>query len=235
MNLNHESHELLPHLIDNLGFEAGLRGSKFLCANANPESSLFETLRRTGYCSYGWEQFWQFSYAEFQSSASSNPGFDWENTTSHDIHDLKKFQHKYLPPAVRAVTPLANEALPELILKKDGMILAYARIRKSGSKGLVQPFIASDVKDWDAILLNLILSLKEIYPILYLQQGTSHDRLNDVLDSIATPVTSRLELMVKHFTIMEKSAVSILNHSAENSHPDPVTPFMNSNKIQDNL
>ncbi len=235
LDLNRDSREILPNLIENLGVEAGLRGSKFLSASANPGSPMFETLRRTGYCSYGWERFWQLKPDYTMETLPSGDLLHWSETTSFDIHDLKQFQHKHLSPAVRAVTPLANESLPEYVLKKEGRIYAYARVKKIGSKGLIQPIIASELEDWNKAILSLLLLLKDTSPIWYLQQSTSQNRLDDFFEKTALPITDKIELMVKHFTIMEKSQVRLLNHSADNGHPDPVAPFMNTSKTQDNL
>ena len=95
--------------------------------------------------------------------------------------------------------------------------------------------MASNFENWNTALIDLLISVKDNYANWYLLQSTSHDRLNEILTEIAIPLTERLELMVKHFTILEKSPVRLLDHSAEKSHPNPVAPFMNANKSNDNL
>ena len=118
LNLNDDSQEMLLHLIDNLGFEAGLRGSKFLCASLTSDNLLFELLRKGGYCTYGWERFWEIKQNLDFENISSHNEFHWTEASSIDTHNLLKFQHKYLSSAVRAVIPLADELLPQFILKK---------------------------------------------------------------------------------------------------------------------
>lgn len=218
----------LHSLIDNLAFEAGLHGAKFMLASTAVNTPLFETLRRAGYCVYGWEKFWKVNPTIPAVPADFNN--HWQRPSAIDIHELIKFQHKQLSPAARAVTPLANEILPDYIWVEGDSIKAYAFIKSFGNKGIIFPVFASTIEKPLPVLTGILSAQQEYINIWYISQITSHDWLDPVLEQIAQPVTPRLELLVKYFAIMEKLPVGVLNHAAESRHPDPIAPFMNTSK-----
>ena len=78
----------LPELLDNLAMEAGLRGAKFMLASTRVDVCLFETLRRAGYCLYGWQSIWDISPSLGKPKAmhavwfQPDPGTPWNSPAS---------------------------------------------------------------------------------------------------------------------------------------------------------
>ena len=233
LSLSEDQQDTLPLLIDNLAIEAGLHGAKYLLTSCAGDDFLFEIFRRCGYAVCGWERFWIVDPARKPILNADRNG--WQRSSPLDTHAIMEFQRKYLPPIIRSISPLANEALPDLVLKESGQIKGYAFIRVFGSKCIIYPVFAPIPEKGLDLFNSLFFLLPDNISIRYIAQTTCHDWLDTILCDFAAPLTNRLELLVKHFAIMEKSPVGILNHATENSHPDPVAPFVHSSKTQDNL
>ena len=107
----------LLNLVENLAFEAGLRGNLFLLASAILDSEEFTLLRRQGFCTYGWEKYWRVDTTLLPTTPLRST--HWRRTNASDQHDILQFQRHHLAPALRAVMPLANEFLPDNVLLID--------------------------------------------------------------------------------------------------------------------
>ena len=224
---------ILLSLIDNLAIEAGLHGAKYLLASCAKEHALYGLFRQCGYAPCGWERFWSINPSrKMDKPVSENP---WQKAASIDTLAIMEFQRKNLPPAIRSITPLANEVLPDFVLKRGGQIQGFASLKLSGSKSVIYPTIAPHLEIGQDLFEGLFILLPDILSSWYIVQTTSNNGLDDIFYQIAEPASAKQELLVKYFAIMEKSPVGYLNHASENGHPDPVAPFMHSGKPQDNL
>jgi hypothetical protein len=218
----------LFNLVENLAFEAGLRGSLFLLAGAVLDSEEFTLLRRQGFCTYGWEQYWQIDASLLPALPFSN--IHWRRTTAIDQHDILQFQRHYLAPALRAVIPLADEVLPDHILLIDGTIQGIATLNFSSSRAAMNILLDPRILNPQTYLQELIALQADHHTVWYIQQLTGQDWMETHLHDLARPVLARRELLVKYFAIREKLPLGILNHSPEKSHPDPVAPYAHSSK-----
>ncbi len=95
--------------------------------------------------------------------------------------------------------------------------------------------MALGIENPEKVLAALVTGQNYADNTCYISQSTGHDWLDESFSKIADPVTGRIELLVKYFTVMEKIPLGLLNHTAEGSHPDPVAPFVHSSKSQDNI
>lgn len=223
-----EGSNAISSLVDNLTFEAGLRGSIFLLASALLDSEEFSLLRHQGFCTYGWEKFWQVDTSRLP--AAPRKSTHWRSASDGDQHDILQFQRHHLAPALRAVTPLADEILPDNILVIDGSIQGIAAIVFSSSRAVMQILLDPRILNPQIFLRELIAMHADHYTTWYIRQISGQDWMEEHLHNLAQPVLARRELLVKHFAIREKLPLGILNHSAENSHPDPVAPYIHSSK-----
>jgi hypothetical protein len=225
--------DTLPFLIDNLGIEAGLLGSKFMLASAAKEDVLFELLRRAGYCVYGWQKHWKLDPEKLIKQQTSRKY--WKPTHSIDQHEITKFQHKQLSAAARTVMTLADKTLPDFLWKENGVIKAYASIHSFGSKRVIHILAAHNTGDELEKLLAELVKDGNNNATWYFSQSNYLDWADENLSAVAAPITPRKEQMVKHFSIMEKTPITLLNHAADSGHPDPIAPFVHSSNGQDNL
>ena len=116
----------LPELLDNLAMEAGLRGAKFMLASTRVDDCLFETLRRAGYCLYGWQSIWEISKSlgntqvcNRWSGSNRTPGMHW-NSLASSASSFRLPRNR--SPLLRCKSCLI------LLLKIDGVIKGYARV-----------------------------------------------------------------------------------------------------------
>jgi hypothetical protein len=225
---HNEESDALFNLVENLAFEAGLRGSIFLLASALLDSEEFQLLRHQGFCTYGWEKFWQVDASLLPAVPQKSA--HWRSATSSDQHEILQFQRRHLAPALRAVTPLADEVLPDNILVVDGVIQGIATIVFSSSRAVMQILLDPRIINPQPYMQELIDMHADHYTAWYIRQLAGQDWMEEHLQSLAQPVLARRELLVKHFAIREKLPLGILNHSTENSHPDPIAPYIHSTK-----
>jgi hypothetical protein len=229
LNCDEQNESPLLHLIDNLSFEAGLHGAKYLLANACQDSDLFSSFRRAGFCVYGWERFWRVN--PITSNMSTSPKQRWERPVSKDLHEIVKFRNKHLPPAARSISVLDGQSLPDYVLRNDHAITAYASLHAFGNRGILYPVLGEELVHPKEALLSLISELPEIISTCYIAQTANQGWLDESLSEISEPAASRKEKLVKYFSIMEKVPLGVLNRASEGSHPDPVAPYIHSSKL----
>jgi hypothetical protein len=214
-------------LIDNLAFEAGLHGAKSVSASVEQDSELFGAFRRSGFCPCGWERFWRVNTLRPSALSKSS----WEKPCTQDFLEFNKFRNKHIPPAVRAISILDKQRLPDYLYRSDHAIAAYADIRIFGNKAIIFPVMDESLQNPGGALLSMAEALPELVTTCYIAQTTGHGWLEKTLFEIAAPATDRKEQLIKYFTVMEKTPLGVLNHASESSHPDPVAPYVHSSKL----
>ena len=222
----------LPELLDNLAIEAGLRGAKFMLASSRVDICLFETLRRAGYCLYGWQSIWDISRSLGRSKERQAV---WFKPDSRDALELTRIQRKLLSPAAQSVTALALQALPEFTLKIDGVVKGYARVSGFNNKVLITPVLMNTVENADSVIAALVNGFFSTADKVYLLQTADTGWLSADLEKLGAQATPREELLVKHFAAMQKLPAAELNHNAVAHQADTVTPMMPSSGRKDNI
>ena len=222
----------LPELLDNLSMEAGLRGAKFMLASTRVDNCLFETLRRAGYCLYGWQSIWDISQGLGKTKIQQSA---WFKPDSGDALELTRIQRKLLSPAAQSVTALALQELPDFALKIDGVVKGYANISCFNNKVLITPVLMNTVENAETVIAALINEFFSTADKIYLHQTADAAWLSTDLEKLGTQVTPREELLVKHFAAMQKLPSADLNHNAVAHQTDTVTPMMPSAGRKDNI
>lgn len=223
----------LPSLLDNLCLEAGLRRANFIIATSVADDLTFEKLRRSGFCPYSWQQIWQLK--TFPEETESQEQFIWLKPSPTDAVEINKLQRKMLSPAVQVVTKIANERLPDYILKVRGRIHGFACTEKFGSKLMATPVISPACDNPILMISGLIRQNFADLSKFYIRQSSDSSWLTVHLEQFADAITARGELLVKHFAVREKARALETNHSTNGRHADPVTPFMHTRAEKDNL
>ena len=222
----------LPELLDNLAMEAGLRGAKFMLASTRVDNCLFETLRRAGYCLYGWQSIWDITQSLGKPKSQQ---VVWFKPDSRDALELTRIQRKLLSPATQSVTALALQALPDFALKIDGVVKGYARISCFNNKVLITPVLMNTIENVDTVLAALVNEFFSTADKIYLLQTADTGWLSTDLENLGTQATPREELLVKHFAAMQKLPSAELNQNAVGHQTDTVTPMMPSSRRKDNI
>jgi hypothetical protein len=231
--LDFTENDPLPELIDNLTMEAGLRGAKFITASARVDDCLFETLRRAGYSLFGWQSVWELPRS--MHNATEYAQCSWDKAESVDTIELTLLQRKLLSPATQSVTVFATQSLPDFALRIGGNLMGYARVNCFNNKVLIAPIFMKTSDSPEYILAALISEYFSTAEAIYLLQTADSGWLTGDLENIARRQTPREELLVKHFTAMQKVPAIELSHSANGHRVDTVTPLMPSVKHKDNI
>ncbi len=222
----------LPELLDNLAMEAGLRGAKFILASTRVDNCLFETLRRAGYCLYGWQSIWDISRSLGKPKSQQ---VVWFKPDSRDALELTRIQRKLLSPAAQSVSTLALQALPDFALKIDGVLKGYARVSCFNNKVLISPVLMNTVENAETVLTALVHKFFSTADKVYLLQTADTGWLTADLEKLGAQATPREELLVKHFAAMQKLPAAELNHNSVAYKTDTVTPMMPSARGKDNI
>jgi hypothetical protein len=222
----------LPELIDHMGYEAGLRGAKFITAAAKVDDCLFETLRRSGYCIYGWQTVWEIQ-TEITNSKKDYQ-LDWRRSTSTDVIEIEKLQRKLLAPSVQSVTDFASVYLPDYVLQENGHLMGYAYCRQFNSTILIKPFLRIEHPEALEAVTQLIQTIGGEPKRLLLIQTSDQSWMTELLIEIGKQLTPREELMVKHFAVMEKHPVASLEKVRNGHQADTVRPFIPSTQEEKN-
>lgn len=220
--------DALADLLENLSFETGLRGSLFLLAGAQLDSQEFILLRQQGFCTYGWEKFWRVDPERLPGALPN--GMHWRQTRPGDQHDILKFQRHFYAPAMRAVLPLADEILPDYTLYIDGLLQGIAAIRYSSTQAVMRLLLDPRISNPQELIGELLAIQAARHSDWFIQELSGQDWLEEHMQNLAQPASARQELLVKYFAVREKLPLGILNHSSENGHPDPVTPYAHIRK-----
>lgn len=220
----------LPALLDNLCLESGLRGVKFLTVSTALDDCLFETLRHGGFCTYGWERFWEMK----KKSPVADAGV-WRRPVEQDHFTLAKLQKRLLPPAVQTITKPSTEKPPDFILRVKGEIAGFANCNFYHHTLVFTPLFSPQVVDPSAIILSFFKKYFTDAQHIFIRQTSAMAWLEDHLADIAHPATDRLELLVKHFAVRKRLSVLELNHAGDRRHTDPAVPFAHSFDKQDHL
>jgi hypothetical protein len=85
------------------------------------------------------------------------------------------------------------------------------------------------------ILQPLFARLFPLYPTLFLVQTGDTAALDETLSEIADPLSEREELLVKHFTSLQKIPLSVLNTASHPRHADTIAPIMKFTQPPDHL
>jgi len=233
--LDQDGGDVLPPLLDNLSLESALRGSRCLLAAARADGELFQHLRRAGFCIYGWQRFWQVFKDQFPDTQADAFSFNWCQPVAADSPEISSLRRQLISPSMQTVKKITGEKLPQYILKINGEIKGLAKINPYGSKVMVTPLLAQTSYPHTLILQSLYARLFPIYQIAYLVQTANMVGLEGTLTELADPVCDREELLVKHFTSMQKVPLAVLNSASPVRHADTIAPMLKSDMPQDNL
>ena len=233
--LDEDDSRVLPALLDNLSLESALRGSHCLLTAAHADSVLFQILRNAGFCVYGWQRIWHVARERFPESPQDSPSIRWSKPDAQDVPGISSLRRQLLSPSVQTVKKITGDKLPDTILKINGEVQAIARVNGYGRKAMVAPLFAPGPLGVIPILQPLFARLFPLYPTLFLVQTGDTAALDETLSEIADPLSEREELLVKHFTSLQKIPLSVLNTASHPRHADTIAPIMKFTQPPDHL
>lgn len=235
LSIGEEENTHLPALVDNLALQSALRGACCLLGAAYAEDDLYFTLRQSGFCRYGWQRLWQVNRERFPPPDASAFQFNWSRPQASQQTEIESLRRRLVSPSVQTVKKVTGDLLPQYILHTKDGITGLANINSYGNKFMIKPLLAESEFPPQVLLQSLFARFFPTHPTAYLLQTSDQAWLEDVLFDLGEPVFEREELLVKHFTSIQKASIHVLNHVSQNRHADTVTPLVKMQDMQDNL
>ena len=235
LTLDGDGSDYLPALLDNLTLESALRGACCLLAAASADADLFVALRQAGFCRYSWQRFWHIQKDRFSTPHTNAFGFTWQRPQSIDALEINNLRRRLISPSVQTIWKIIGEKLPQYVLKVDGQILGLAHVNMYGSKFIITPLISQSDFSTDLVLQSLFARFFSTYQTAYLIQTSDQAWLEEVLYALGEPLYDREELLVKHFSSMQKVPLPALNQASHSRHADTIAPIMKTGRTQDNI
>lgn len=215
----------LAFLLDGLVQKAGELGAYSLVAELPEDSPLFVRLRRAGFVVYGWQQVWQLPNQEH--SDASKGGF-WRAISSADEFHVRSLYQSLVPSLVQCAEVFTDHQLNGLVYEQNGEISAYVE-GVSGPRGFyVNPLIHPSVEDANQLVQSLPGQLQPLMgrPV-YLAVRSYQGWLEAVLSQMGAQFHERYALLVKYFTLPQRSAVPAAARAVmENPNAKPAAPIM---------
>jgi len=229
---NGENENRILQLMDHLVFEAGIHNAEYILADINAGHPVFECLRQARFTPCGWGQVWQVDSGKIPKNSQAAI---WSVPATTDVIELLGLQRRLLPPAVQAVSRLADERLPDFILRQDGHITAYADSVVFGQKVMVR-LTHDTCKPGPGHLLGALFEQHfPATPGRFIMQRGDQALLQEALVDCADLATPRFERLVNYLTLPLKVPVGASAAVNNRHHADPVTPMLKSSGQQDNL
>jgi len=221
----------LPELIEHMGFEAVARGAHFMTAGARVDDCLFETLRRSGYCTYCWQTVWKIPTN--QDDQKFHLSISWRKAIPKDAIRIETLQRKLLAPAVKSVTEFAGSQLPDFLIEDGDEIQGYAYVSRSNGISLIKPFFRMEFNKPEDAIRRLINQFLPGAKSVFLVQTSDQSWLTESLSNLGEQSSPREELLVKHFAVMEKQPVGNLNKAQNGRKVDTVRPMIPTSRNGD--
>jgi hypothetical protein len=125
-------------LLDHLTTQAGEWGAFHLLAEADENSTVFRSLRQSGFAIYAWQRVWKLPRKEM--APEDNP---WVEADETDWPAVQSLHGQIIPGLIQPVDALPKQA-SGLVCRSGGSLQAYVAI-ESGPAGIwIQPLIPPD-------------------------------------------------------------------------------------------
>ncbi|MBA4380237.1 MAG: hypothetical protein C0393_06125 [Anaerolinea sp.] len=122
-------------LLDHLTTQAGEWGALHLLAEVDEQSTVFKSLRKSGFSMYAWQRVWRLTDA----LANEGRGM-WQMPSSTDMLAVQSLYCQIVPALIQPVEPMPRQP-SGLICRTEGGLQAYAALTCGPAGIFVQPFI----------------------------------------------------------------------------------------------
>jgi len=191
----------IQQLLDQLAKQAGQHGAFHLQGEAEAESAVFDTMRRSGFSAYTRQRIWRY---EAKLKGEKSP-FKWRAARPIDRVSLQSLHRQVVPDFVLNIESMDSRPLSGLICHHGTELLAYAEI-KYGNRGIwVKPVIKSEVEDADQFVVDLLSSIPErrSRPI-FLCVRAYQPHLEPALEALGAKPGAQQIALVKHLAAHHK-------------------------------
>ncbi len=216
----------LCRLTDFLDKKAGEMGALLTLASVVEPSTLFDALRRAGFCSICQQTVWQLKI-DLTENAQSD--YVWESINERDHIAIRACYQKWVPLAVQSALPLDAYHYPNYVLHSKDQLIGMAEIRKHNRCFFIIPHLHPSIEDMPAVMYALVYPLIVSRPLVYVLSRSFQQPLESCLSHFASPIIGPQKLMVNHFTARQRVRVPVAHPAVVNNHhAEPTIPSMPS-------
>lgn len=220
---------LFSRLVEFLAYHAGEHGAFNLLAEIEDTHPALESLRRSGFAVYSWQQVWRLPDA---SKVQRPADGLWLASQPSDEASIRNLYQSLVPPLVQGAEPFLSRAPSGLVYRQGDEVLAFVEAL-SGLRGIYMvPLIHPEVQDVSALLADLIHVLPGMGRPLYLSVRSYQSWLEYSLGQLGANAAPRQALLVKHLVMPQRAAVSRLN-VLERRQAEPTTSMIQSAVLPD--
>jgi hypothetical protein len=191
----------IQKLLEQLAKQAGHHGAFHLQAEAESDSAVFDTLRRSGFSAYTRQRIWRYN----DRLAAEKASFMWRAARPIDRVPVTSLYRQVVPDFVQNIESLDSQPLSGMVYSDGNEFLAYAEI-KYGARGIwVKPVIKPDIEQVDQLVKGLLHSIPErrSRPI-FLCARAYQPHLEPALEALGAEPGARQIALVKHLAAHHK-------------------------------
>jgi hypothetical protein len=191
----------IQQLLEQLARQAGQHGAFHLQAEAEADSAVFDTLRRSGFSAYTRQRIWRYN-ARLPSEKAS---LLWRAARPIDRVPVTSLYRQVVPDIVRNIESLKSQPLSGMVFSDGTEFLAYAEIKYGGRGIWVKPVIKPDIEQADQLVEALLRSIPErrARPI-FLCVRAYQPHLEPALEALGAEPGTRQIALVKHLAVHHK-------------------------------
>ncbi len=218
---------LFSRLVEYLAIHAGEHGAFNLLAEIEDTHPALESLRRSGFSVYSWQQVFRLP----DSGKVSRPAESlWQPSQASDEPSIRSLYQSLVPPLVQGAEPFLSRDPSGLVYRQGGEVLGFVEAL-SGLRGIfIVPLIHPEVQDVSALLADLIHVFPGMGRPLYLAVRSYQSWLEVALSQMGAAAAPRQALLVKHLVMSQRNAVSRLN-VLERRQAEPTTSIIQSSAV----
>lgn len=187
-------------LLEQLAKQAGQRSAFHLLAETEPESQIYEKLRKAGFTAYTRQRIWQWKQDTFPQATNRT----WRWIEPIDIIPVQSLYRNIVPENIQHLESVNSIPQTGLVYRDGGDLIAFAEV-KYGDHGIwLRPYLSPDIEDAESTLIGLLHSVADrgtrpIYLSMRAYQSLEPDL--ESLGAIPGPIQTAL---VKHLAAHHK-------------------------------
>jgi hypothetical protein len=215
------SSQALAGMFEHMAGPVGERGAMHILAEAEDQSEALSVLRQVGFGIYARQRIWRLTSKTNGRSIPSG----WRSAGKQDEAAIRFLYANLVPGLVQQMETLPEGRPRGLVYYRGTELLAYADLEYGLNGILAQPFIHPDAEALPEMLLQLLLSLPDLYsrPV-YVCVRSYQSWLEAVLQQhVAEPILYQA-VLVRHLAVTRRALQPLAAPAMNGSTPEPTIP-----------
>jgi hypothetical protein len=200
------------HLLDAMAQEAGKRSAHTLIAEVDEDSTLFETMRISGFAIYARQEIWR------REAGTLTPPHDAVELDEMSSADVPSIQSLFMHTTPRMVQQIADFGTEGYVYRENGRILGYIAVSEGKFGVYVMPCVHPDTyKSAPAIIVAAAARANRAEKVpVYIRVRRYQEWLVNALTGLGFESWKQQAVMVRHIAAgIRHPAFPSLSHALE--------------------